>query len=152
MYQLYQDAMAIVSCFGKSDLFITFTCNPKWPEIARELGSHQSANDRPDLTAHIFHVKLQEFLKDLLHNNCLSKVIVYIYVIEFQKRGLPHVHFLLILASENKLQTTEDYDCIVSAEILNPLTHPLAYETVSIMMMHSPCRAMNPSSSCMKDG
>ena len=56
------------------------------------------------------------------------------------------------ISPENKLQTTEDYDSIVSAKILNPLTHPLAYETVSIMMMHSPCRAMNPSSSCMKDG
>jgi hypothetical protein len=29
MYQLYQDAMAIVSHFGKPDLFVTFTCNPK---------------------------------------------------------------------------------------------------------------------------
>ena len=33
MYQLYLDAMAIVSALGKPDLFITFTCNPKWPEI-----------------------------------------------------------------------------------------------------------------------
>ena len=29
MYQLYQDAMSIVSHFGKPDLFVTFTCNPK---------------------------------------------------------------------------------------------------------------------------
>jgi len=33
MQQLFQDAMAIVRTFGKPDLFITFTCNPKWPEI-----------------------------------------------------------------------------------------------------------------------
>ncbi|GBB91115.1 hypothetical protein RclHR1_18230005 [Rhizophagus clarus] len=66
MYQLYQDAMTIVSYFGKPDLFVTFTCNPKWPEITRELLPHQSAVDRPDLTARIFHIKLQELLKDLL--------------------------------------------------------------------------------------
>ena len=83
MYQLYQDAMAIVSCFGKPDLFVTFTCNPKWPEIIRELGPHQSVIYQPDLTACVFHMKLQEFLKDLLQNNCLGKVIAYIYVIEF---------------------------------------------------------------------
>lgn len=152
MYQLYQDAMAIMSCFGKPDLFVTFTCNPKWAEITRELSSYQSANDRPDLTARVFHVKLREFLKDLLHNNCLGKVIAYIYVIEFQKCGLPHAHFLLILAPESKLRTTEDYDHIVSAEIPNPLTHPLAYKTVSTMIMHGSCGAMNPSSPCMKDG
>src|SRR5207248_2638079 len=77
MYQLYQDAMAIVSCFGKPDLFVTFTCNPKWPEITKELEPYQSANDRSDLTARVFHIKLQELLKDLLHNNCLGKVIAY---------------------------------------------------------------------------
>src|SRR5207302_6082726 len=65
MYQLYQDAMAIVSYFGKPDLFITFTCNPKWPEITRELLPHQTAADKPDLTARVFHMKLQELLKDL---------------------------------------------------------------------------------------
>jgi hypothetical protein len=59
MYQLYQDAMSIVSHFGKPDLFITFTCNPKWQEITRELMPHQSAADRPDLTARVFHIKLQ---------------------------------------------------------------------------------------------
>ena len=27
------DAMSYVTEFGKPDLFITFTCNPKWEEI-----------------------------------------------------------------------------------------------------------------------
>jgi len=35
MLQNYQDAMAIVSKFGKPDLFITMTCNPKWREILK---------------------------------------------------------------------------------------------------------------------
>ncbi|GES85174.1 transcriptional factor B3 [Rhizophagus clarus] len=152
MYQLYQDAMAIVSRFGKPDLFVTFTCNPKWSEITRELLPHQSAVDWPDLTARIFHMKLQELLKDLLHNHCLGKVNAYIYVIEFQKRGLPHAHFLLILASESKLRSTKDYDSIVSAEIPNPVSHSLAYETVSTMMLHGPCGVLNPTAPCMKDG
>ncbi|MCO5553366.1 hypothetical protein L7F22_006887 [Adiantum nelumboides] len=37
MYQLYQDAMAIVRAKGKPDLFITFTCNPNWPEVTQAL-------------------------------------------------------------------------------------------------------------------
>ena len=98
MYQLYQDAMAIVRYFGKPDLFITFTCNPKWPEITKELLPYQIAADRPDLTSRVFHIKLQELLKDLCTKQCLGKVIAYVYVVEFQKRGLPHAHILLILA------------------------------------------------------
>src|SRR6185369_11605006 len=101
MYQLYQDAMAIVSHFGKPDLFVTFTCNPKWQEITRELLPHQTAADRPDLTARVFHMKLQELLKDLCERHCLGKVVTYVYTIEFQKRGLPHAHILLILSQES---------------------------------------------------
>ncbi|KAF8112811.1 hypothetical protein N665_0061s0020 [Sinapis alba] len=35
MKNMYLDAMAIFKYFGFSNLFITFTCNPKWPEIIR---------------------------------------------------------------------------------------------------------------------
>jgi len=49
MLQNYQDAMAIVNKFGKPDLFITMTCNPKWCEIEENLLSGQQASDRPDI-------------------------------------------------------------------------------------------------------
>ena len=35
MIQAYQDAMTICRFAGYPDLFITFTCNPSWPEISR---------------------------------------------------------------------------------------------------------------------
>lgn len=50
--------MAIVRAFGKPDLFITFTCNPKWPEILAELEEGQVPNDRPDLIARVFYMKV----------------------------------------------------------------------------------------------
>ena len=152
MYQLYQDAMAIVSHFGKPDLFITFTCNPKWPEITQELLPNQNAIDRPDLTARVFHIKLQELLKDLNTNHWFGKVVAYVYVVEFQKRGLPHAHILLILAPEDKIHSIEKYDSIVSAEIPNSEIYPLAYKTVATTMMHGPCGSLNPSAPCMKNG
>ena len=37
MQQLFQDSMALVRYFGKPTFFITFTANPKWVEIVREL-------------------------------------------------------------------------------------------------------------------
>ncbi|CAF3076377.1 unnamed protein product [Rotaria sp. Silwood2] len=42
MSKLYQDNMAMVRKFGRPDLFITFTCNPKWEEIKSELQSFQN--------------------------------------------------------------------------------------------------------------
>lgn len=33
----YLDAMAIVRAFGKPDLFVTMTCNPKWEDITGNL-------------------------------------------------------------------------------------------------------------------
>jgi len=48
MAQLFQDAMNLVRRFGKPDLFITFTCNPAWPEIADELLVNQRPSDRLD--------------------------------------------------------------------------------------------------------
>ena len=135
MYQLYQDAMSIVSHFGKPDLFITFTCNPKWPEITRELLPNQNAADRPDLTARVFHIKLQELLKDLNINYWFGKVITYVYVVEFQKRGLPHAHILLILAPEDKIYTVEKYDSIVSAEIPDSILYSFAYEIVATTIL-----------------
>ena len=40
--------MAIIKKYGKPDLFITFTCNPKWCEITENLYPGQTASDRPD--------------------------------------------------------------------------------------------------------
>ncbi|KAH9052153.1 hypothetical protein Ae201684P_013655 [Aphanomyces euteiches] len=65
MRQRYLDAMAIVRKYGRPDLFITVTCNPKWVEIDRELelakedyGFKRSPSDRPDLLTRMFRLKL----------------------------------------------------------------------------------------------
>jgi len=59
MQNLFQDAMSIVRVFGKPDFFITVTCNPKWPEIQKELREGQSPSDIPDIVSRIFRLKLK---------------------------------------------------------------------------------------------
>jgi hypothetical protein len=51
MIDNYQDAMAICRWAGYPDLFITFTCNAKWPEIKIFLSMNldQRPENRPDI-------------------------------------------------------------------------------------------------------
>jgi hypothetical protein len=149
MGQLYQDAMARVRKFGKSDLFVTFTCNLKWKEITDALLSGQIAKDRPELVTRVFNLKLDTLLKDI-KDDVLGNVIAKISVIEFQKRGLPHVHILFILDEVSKLRIVEDYDSMVSAEILDSIRHPEVYETVTSCMVHGPCGLDFLNAQCME--
>jgi len=58
MMQHYKDAIAICCVLGPPDFFVTFTCNPSWPEITNELLPSQCSEDRPDLIARVFRIKL----------------------------------------------------------------------------------------------
>jgi hypothetical protein len=101
MQQLYQDSMAIVHHFGKPALFITFTANPNWIEITRKLLKDENGipmqtwQDRPDLVARVFQLKLKAFIEEMRQRNIFGDHTASIYTVEYQKRGLPHVHFLL---------------------------------------------------------
>ena len=86
MEQLFQDALAFMRIHGKPDLFVTLTTNPKWPEKINELEDFQTPNDRPDLIAKVFNIKLKSLLEDLLTKKVLGSVSAHIYVIECQKR------------------------------------------------------------------
>jgi hypothetical protein len=89
MAQCYYDAMAIVRRYGKPDLFITFTCNPKWKEIVDILALENGVytTNYPDILDRVFHEKLKELLRLLKEEHVLGVTIADIYVIEFQKRG-----------------------------------------------------------------
>ncbi|XP_031788347.1 uncharacterized protein LOC116417731 [Nasonia vitripennis] len=119
MQQCYQDAMAIVSEKGKPCLFLTMTCNPKWKEIEENLLPHQQAADRPDLCARIFDLKKQRLLDFVIKNKYFGGVAAYVYVIEFKKRGLPHMDLLITLKHGFKITTPEIVDRFISAEIPN---------------------------------
>ena len=75
-----------------------------------------------------------------------------VHVIEFQKRGLPHAHFLLIMQSNYKLTCPEQYDTVISAELPNKDKYPELREMVVKHMMHGPCGSLNRNNPCMKEG
>ncbi|KAG6474439.1 hypothetical protein ZIOFF_068374 [Zingiber officinale] len=142
----------MLQTYGKLDLMLTMTCNPNWIEIKEQLLSGQSPQDRPDLITRVFKAKFEEFKKDILDRGVLGKVISYSYVIEYQKRGLPHVHMLIIFATSDKLHTPDDFDSVVRAEIPSPRDEVQLYEAIIHHMIHGPCGSLNTKSPCMRDG
>ena len=93
--QNYHDGIAICRVYGPPNLFITFTCNPKWQEIVETLSVGQQPNDRPDIIIRIFHMKLEQILDNLRSGQIFGSILGILYSIESQKRGLPHVHILV---------------------------------------------------------
>lgn len=149
MQQRFQDSLAIARYYKKVDIFLTMTCNPQWPEITRELRPHETPYDRPDLVARVFQMKKKALLKDILQDGVLGKAVAHVYTIEFQKRGLPHMHLLLFFDNPHKLFTAEEIDKLISAKWPDPVTEPLLFETVKTRMVHGPCGAANPNAPCM---
>ncbi|XP_019188283.1 PREDICTED: uncharacterized protein LOC109182587 [Ipomoea nil] len=75
MIQNYQDAMAICRWIGYPDLFITFTCNPKWPEVQRFLKDQRlKPEDRPDIICRLFKIKLDALIADCRKNQLFGPV------------------------------------------------------------------------------
>ena len=152
MQQRFQDAMAIARFFRKVDLFITMTANPQWEEILRELLPGQTPYDRPDLVTRVFKLKLDALIHDITKKGVLGATNAYVYVIEFQKRGLPHCHILIIFRDDYRLRTPADIDSLISAEWPDPATQPRLFEIVKKCMVHGPCGAANPHAPCMENG
>lgn len=161
MAQNYQDAMAICRSYGAPDLFVTFTCNPKWDEIADALRFEpgQTPADRPDIVSRVFKMKLDQLYGEVRNGTTFGPTRAALYTVEFQKRGLPHAHMLVWLdrrrsqAEEVPRESSAQFiDSIVSAELPDVLLDPLAYVLVDEFMVHGPCGRMNVKCPCMKDG
>ncbi|XP_019158020.1 PREDICTED: uncharacterized protein LOC109154747 [Ipomoea nil] len=153
MVQNYQDAMAICRWIGYPTLFITFTCNPKWPEIVRFLEERRlKAEDRPDIICRVFKMKLNALIKEIRKENIFGSVLAVIYTIEFQKRGLPHAHILLFLANHRGSVAATDLDNFISADIPSELCDPEYHKAVEEFMMHGPCGTCRKNSPCMVNG
>ena len=139
MKRKFQNAMALVTRYGKPDFFITFTCNPNWEDIQRELPATVKAHERADLIVRVFNQKLKELMTDLVDRQILGRVVARSHVIEFQKRGLPHAHILIVLDPEDRFKSPEEVDCAISAELPNPDRDDDLYELVTAHMIHGQC-------------
>ncbi|XP_019157027.1 PREDICTED: uncharacterized protein LOC109153628 [Ipomoea nil] len=153
MIQNYQDAMAICRHIGYPNLFITFTCNPKWPEIQRYITKRNlNAEDRPDILSRIFKMKLDCLIKEVKNGELFGPVKSVIYTIEFQKRGLPHAHILIFLKNKVDMTSPTYMDSIIKAEVPDKTMQMKYYNAVEEFMVHGPCGIARRNSPCMVNG
>ena len=102
-----QDALALLKIYNGSDIFITFTTNPAWLEITEALLPGQCTTDRPDIVARVFHLKVSALLDDIMNQGAFGEAVAYVYTVEYQKRGLPHIHLIVFLHPNAHLSTPE---------------------------------------------
>lgn len=152
MRQKMQDIIAISNSIGHLDIFLTMTCNPRWPEMVNALLPGQKSRDRPDLSDRMLRMKLKLLLNYIKEEKPFGEVISEKSVIEFQKRGLVHAHVILFLHHSAKfdLENPSNFDNIISAEI-PPKTVESLRSAVLAYMIHRPCDR-NAHYPCMKDG
>lgn len=147
MKEKADDAITYVRHFGRPDLFITFTCSPDWIEIKRDIGENFMYYHRHDIVARIFNEKIKILMDLLIKKELFGPVVAYMYTVEWQKRGLPHIHLLLWLKDK---VTGNNIDKIVSAEIPNPLEDKELFDIVIKYMVHGPCGG-NSRCPCMQN-
>jgi hypothetical protein len=60
MTALAKNALILVYEFGCPHVFLTITCNRKWPEIVSQILDGQTAFDHPDVTAAVYKSRLDQ--------------------------------------------------------------------------------------------
>ncbi|KAG0580812.1 hypothetical protein KC19_4G201500 [Ceratodon purpureus] len=153
MFELFQDSMAITRFFQHPDIFGTMTANPNWREIQEALLSGQTAADRPDIVARVFELKRNALMADIIKMHFFGKSVAHVFVIEFQKRTLPHMHFLIFLATEDKIREPCQVDRIVCAEFPDEQEDPELFDMVLKHMVHGACtrdRCLDETGQCTK--
>lgn len=69
MNQYFKDSLAICRTIGHPSLFLTMTCNTKWPEIQAMLQNVPGKDvvNAPEIVARVFKLKLDQLI-DLIKN------------------------------------------------------------------------------------
>ena len=91
-------------------------------------------------------------LNPITDDNILGRTVGYVYTIEFQKRGLPHMHLLLALSYDDRPTTAEQVDTLIKVSWPDPDLEPRLFEIMKHCMVHGPCGRAKPDTSCMRDG
>ncbi|CAD6263840.1 unnamed protein product [Miscanthus lutarioriparius] len=93
----------------------------------------QRPDARPDIVSRIFKLKVDGLVSELKKGTYFGKTRAVLYTVEFQKRGLPHVHILVWLQ-----------------EVPDQQSDLIGYNLVDEFMVHGPGE-INQKCPCMKN-
>ncbi|GJX57505.1 DNA helicase [Tanacetum coccineum] len=131
MYAHYLDAPSI--CRGNPSFFITYICNAKWLEIQDYMASFPELTtaDRADVVDRLFEQKVRYYIKFVRNTKPFGDITAVLYIIEFQKRGLPHYHSFLWISASSKVCEDNDVDRYILAELPDLEHDPDGYKVIS---------------------
>eukprot|EP00980_Cylindrotheca_fusiformis_P006342 scaffold1356_cov123-Cylindrotheca_fusiformis.AAC.23 len=135
----YLNAMNCVNLICPGTYFITMTANPNWPEIVESLHENEEWPERPDIVARVFKLKFDELICDLTKRHVMGLCLGFLSVTEFQKRGMPHGHVILLIDPNDAPRTGNDIDQYISAQLPDQTANPELFEIVTKYMLHGPC-------------
>jgi hypothetical protein len=93
-------------------------------------------------------LKLRSLIRDIVDAQIFGPVLAYVFRIEWQARGLPHAHMLIIL--QDKILSERQVDAVISAEMPDAAADPELHDLVVTHMLHPRCD-VNTQCSCRRD-
>jgi len=103
--------------------------------------------------ARVFNLKVRDLLDHLKHKQVFGPWRGWVWTIEYQKRGLPHLHLLLFLKPDVQFLTPVYIDRFISAEIPteDDVIGQQLRTIIDSTMVHTQCVGGNGNALCMKD-
>lgn len=73
----FKDALALCRAIGHPSLFLTMTCNTKWPEIHEMMKIMLGVDvcNAPDVISHVFKLKLDQLIELIKKKSYFGKCI-----------------------------------------------------------------------------
>lgn len=143
------DALAVVARKGKPTAMITITCNGNWEAIRQTYSRGKRLTTGQTFV--VFKIKVAELLKDLRSDKLFGPVTYEMSVVEWQKRGMPHMHLIVPFEGPSPDQTGEMDDWCWAEVPRADLNNGKSREQVLNLMVHRQYGAHNVSSPCMQD-
>jgi large subunit ribosomal protein L19 len=82
----------------------------------------------------VFMLKLRCLIRDIVDEQIFGPVLAYVFRVEWQARGLPHAHMLIIL--EDKILSERQVDAVISAEMPDAAADADLQDLVATHMLH----------------
>eukprot|EP00937_MAST-01D_sp_MAST-1D-sp2_P005348 g5348.t1 len=118
-----QDSLRVMQVYGTPAFFVTMTCSNEsarglceaaWHGSRCETPGDCNCQDMPEMGVKVFRAQVEQLVSDA-RNGCFGPYQAHCYAIEFQKRGLPHVH-MLVWTKDTRSVRDARIDSIIAAE------------------------------------